>query len=398
MDYKLLKNIFYSDPEGYNTEYINRLSSPSTIKFDIEINNNKAFLMVIPELFNKLYLINTLNNKLNDITHKLPPIALEQYIKKCLIDEIVMTNEIEGVVSTRRDIFEVLELTKYDDKHKRLLGLVTKYLKLKTNDNISIMTCQDIRDIYDDLVLQEILSDDPQNAHDGIYFRKSGVNVLSKFGKVIHTGITPEDKLNKAMTSALGILNNNELNILIRIAVFHYLFGYIHPFYDGNGRTSRFISSYLLSKNLNVLSGYRLAYVINENISAYYNSFKITNEEKNKGDLTPFVINFFDIIIKLLNKLIDSLSERYEQLEYYHKVSQNLFTGKEEYADIAFILFQQTIFGTGGITTEELAKSSDSSDTAVQNCISSLKNRGLLKIAQLEEKVLYEFDMKKFEN
>lgn len=396
MDYKSLKKVFYSNPQNYNTEYINRLNSPSTIKFDIEINNNLAFLMITPELFDKQYQIYKLNNELNNIANELPGIAFDQYIKKCLIDEIVLTNEIEGVISTKKDVFEILESTEYEDKHKRLLGLVTKYLKLKTEDNLSIMTCQDIREIYNDLVLQEILTDDPKNAPDGIYFRKHSVNILSKYKKVIHTGITPEDKLNKAMTSALNILNNNELNIIIRIAVFHYLFGYIHPFYDGNGRTSRFISSYLLSKHLNVLSGYRLAYIIKENINQYYNSFKITNEEKNKGDLTPFVINFFDIIIKLLDKLIDSLTKRYEQLKYYSAISDNLFNGKEKYANIAFILFQQTLFGTGGISIEELIESSDNSEYTVRKCISQLKNKDLLIISKIGKKCLYEFNLKRF--
>ena len=79
---------------------------------------------------------------------------------------------------------------------------------------------------------------------------------------------------------------------MIRIAIFHYLFGYIHPFYDGNGRTSRFINSYLLSKKLQFLVSYKLSYTIKENMNSYYKSFKETNDEKNKGNLSFFVISF----------------------------------------------------------------------------------------------------------
>ncbi len=397
MDYKLLKEIFYSDAENYQTEYLNRFNSPSAIKFNIRINNNTAFLMITPELFNKLYQISCLNDKLNNTISNLPTIALDQYIKRCLIDEIVLTNEIEGVISTKKDIFEILESAKLQDKHKRLLGLVTKYSKLTSNENLSIASCQDVREIYDDLVLQEVLNDNPQNAPDGIYFRKSGVNILSKYSKVIHTGVMPENTLNNTMTAALSILNDSSLNIIIRIAVFHYFFGYIHPFYDGNGRTSRFISSYLLSKNLNVLSGYRLAYTIKENINVYYNSFKITNDEKNKGDLTPFVINFFDILIKLLDKLIYSITKRHEQLKYYSGISHKLFNGNDKYANIAFILFQQTLFGTGGISAEELVKASNSSEYTVRKCISELNAKKLLIVSKISKRYLYSFDINKFE-
>ncbi len=35
---------------------------------------------------------------------------------------------------------------------------------------------------------------------------------------------------------------------LVSIAVFHYLFGYVHPFYDGNGRMARYLSSIFCSE------------------------------------------------------------------------------------------------------------------------------------------------------
>lgn len=93
----------------------------------------------------------------------------------------------------------------------------------------------------------------------------------------------PEEKINLMMTQALNILNDRDIIPILRIAIFHYLFGYIHPFYDGNGRTSRFISSYLLSKELNTLTGFGLSYAIKENISQYYKGFKTVNEKKIKG-------------------------------------------------------------------------------------------------------------------
>lgn len=395
MNYVPLNKIFYSDLESYEAEYNRRINSLSTINFDFVINGNKAFLMIIPELFNKLYEIDKLNKNLSELTENLPGIALNQYVKRCLIEEIVLTNEIEGVISTRQDVFEVLEANK-NSKNKRLVGLVTKYLKLNQNEIINIKTCQDIRDIYNDLVLEEILSDDPGNVPDGIFFRKSSVNVVSKFDKVIHRGIMPEAEINKAMEMALEILNDAEINILLRIAVFHYFFGYIHPFYDGNGRTSRFISSYLLSNTLNTLTGYRLAYTIKENINLYYRSFKITNDKKNKGDLTPFVINFFDIIISLLDTLINSISKRYEQLDYYYEISDKLFASKEKSACIAFILFQNTLFGTGGISIDELISASEQSEYTVRNSIKSLEKRNLLIISKTGKKLFYEFDMSKF--
>lgn len=84
------------------------------------------------------------------------------------------------------------------------------------------------------------------------------------------------------MNKALAILNDKSIECVFRISIFHYLFGYIHPFYDGNGRTSRFISSYLLSKEFESIIGYRMSYSIKENINDYYKAFKVCNDPKNK--------------------------------------------------------------------------------------------------------------------
>ena len=97
----------------------------------------------------------------------------------------------------------------------------------------------------------------------------------------------PESRIIETVEQSLSVLNDNDIDIFIRIAVFHYLFGYIHPFYDGNGRTSRFISSYLLSRELTPLIGFRLSYTIKENISKYYKAFEVCNDPHNKGELTP---------------------------------------------------------------------------------------------------------------
>lgn len=392
MEYILLEKLYYKDKQKYENEYLNRFNSISAVKLNIEINKNQAFFIMTPEIINQIIKINEVNNELNDMTKILPGIALNQYIKKCLIDEIVLTNEIEGVISTRRDINEILEDVKHTEEHKRLLGLVNKYMKLNSDEKLSIRNCQDIRDIYKELLWKEISNDDPENLPDGIYFRKNAVDVKSKFGKTIHEGIMPEDEINRMMTKSLDILNDNNIGVLFRIAIFHYLFGYIHPFYDGNGRVSRFISSYLLSKNLNILTGFRLAYTIKENISLYYNGFKMVNEEKNKGDITPFIISFFDIIIKMLNKLCSSLSERIELLDYYYEISKKI-SNKESEIKIIFVIFQETLFGELGISINDLIQASEESEYKVRQIVNKLKGLGLLKEEKLGKKPLYSFYM-----
>jgi len=396
MKYKPLEKIFYSDKNNYETEYNNRFNSVSTIKFNFDIFENQAFLVMVPELFDNMYKIGDLNTKLTSLTDMLPPIALNQYVKRCLIEEIVLTNEIEGVISTRQDIYNALEATGYSDKHKRLFGLVKRYEKLTDNVDLNLKTCLDIRTVYNDIALQEVIENDPNDAPDGLYFRKNSVKVVSTFGKAIHAGVFPEEEINNCMTEALGILNDKNTNILLRTAIFHYLFGYIHPFYDGNGRTNRFISSYLLSRNFNKLSGYRLAYTIKEDIDSYYKAFKYSNNKKNKGDLTPFVILFFEILSDLFTKLNDSISKRLDKLSYCADMSDRLFDNEKQ-RQIAYVLFQNTIFGSRGMPIDLLVSASGQTRYLVDKTLKHLKSLDVLYITKDSKKPLYDFDKTKFD-
>lgn len=389
MNYELLSSLYYKSKNEYEQEYNNRFHSIASKRLNISIEENQCFYILTEEVVNKLYNIMVLNQKLDKLTSEIPGIALQQYIKKCLIDEIVLTNEIEGVVSTRKDINEILE--NVEDKNKRLTGLVNKYLKLCSEENIDIITCNDVRNIYNDLLWEEISEDDKLNLPDGVYFRKEGVDVLSPFKKVIHKGVMPEEKINLMMTQALNILNDRDIIPILRIAIFHYLFGYIHPFYDGNGRTSRFISSYLLSKELNTLTGFGLSYAIKENISQYYKGFKTVNEKKNKGDLTPFIISFLDILSKELESLNNSVIKRINIINRYSKVIEVMEKKDKQKQNIIFVIFQETLFGEAGIDVSSLVEFTETSKYKVTQVLKEYDD--MLIKNKIGRKNYYSFDL-----
>ena len=389
MNYELLSSLYYKSKKEYEQEYNDRFNSVASKRLNISIEENQCFYILTEEVVNKLYNVMVLNQKLDKLTSEIPGIALQQYIKKCLIDEIVLTNEIEGVVSTRKDINEILE--NVEDKNKRLTGLVNKYLNLCSEENIDIITCNDVRNIYNDLLWEEISEDDKLNLPDGVYFRKEGVDVLSPLKKVIHKGVMPEEKINLMMTQALNILNDRDIIPILRVAIFHYLFGYIHPFYDGNGRTSRFISSYLLSKELNTLTGFGLSYAIKENISQYYKGFKTVNEKKNKGDLTPFIISFLDILSKELESLNNSVVKRINIINRYSKVIEVMEKKDKQKQNIIFVIFQETLFGDAGIDVSSLVEFTETSKYKVTQVLKEYDD--MLIKNKIGRKKYYSFDL-----
>lgn len=394
MEYKLLSSVFYSDNSNYEELYKSRFNSESTYRFNFKIEKYNAFVVINHDILQRVEKILELDKKLLYKMKGVPGIALDQYVKSCLVDEIKMTNEIEGVHSTRREINEILNDKTEKSKRKRLYGLVKKY-EMLFSEKIELNACKDIRNVYDELVLKEVVEEDSKNEPDGSIFRADKVFVQNPIGKKIHEGMYPEDKIIECMTDGLNVLNNQEYNFLIRISVFHYMFGYIHPFYDGNGRTSRFISSYLLSRKLQGLVAYRLSYTIKENINSYYKSFKIANDIKNRGDLTNFVIRFFDILIESINDLCNSLSQKHDKLIYFIDIINKINSKDKGIHDILYVLVQNTLFGDEGLSVEELQSICDSSVSKIRSSLKVLENKEALRIQKDGRKKLYDVDLDK---
>lgn len=214
-------------------------------------------------MFGSIISIERTNTKIVNMCSVLPEKALIQYRTRCLTDEIVLTNNIEGVHSTRKEINEILSDLSTKDR-KNVLSDLSKICNVVTEwGNTSAYRTGHKKNIWR-YFLRWDKCNRPFKSSWRHNFQKNDVNVYSPTQKVIHTGVHPESEIISIMDKSLNFLANADCDILIRIAVFHYLFGYIHPFYDGNGRTDRFISSYLLSKELNSLIGYHISYTIKE--------------------------------------------------------------------------------------------------------------------------------------
>ena len=382
MSYVLLSHLYYKDKNEYKALYEQRISAESTCVLPIKIGDHKAFYCLCPEIHSISMQIMQLDKNISQIQHELPNAALIQFANRCLVDEIKLTNDIEGVYSTRKELASVLNEVSNKAKKKRFYGLLNKYKMLISDNEFALNTSTDIRDIYNDLVLKEVSEDCADNVPDGEIFRKDMAEVTTPTQKVIHKGAYPETKIIQLMEQALNILNQKEIPILVRISVFHYLFGYIHPFYDGNGRTSRFISSYLLSKEFEFLIGFRLSYTIKAHIKEYYDAFKECNDEKNLGDLTPFIIMFLNIILESFQNLYDALEKRINYLLKFSNVIDSNSKMSDDLKAFANILIQVSLFSNEGITKKQLGLELDISESTVNKRLAKLREMGLL----LEEK------------
>lgn len=403
MAYRQLKKVKYQGEAAYQAAYEARFSSEDGIRLDFWVGEHQAFFLFNAELSRLALEIYRLDKKIYQLAHQLPPIASSQYAKKCLIDEIVLTNRIEGVHSSRKEIGEALqELARQSaskGKAPRFLSLVGKYHKLMTREPVPMRTCEDIRAIYDQLFLDEIVQENPGHRPDGMLFRKDATCVYDGGGNLIHTGLSPESSIIQALQQALAFLNDSSVEPLLRICIFHYLLEYIHPFYDGNGRLGRFILSYCIAQNLEPLLAYRISTTIKDNIAQYYKAFEDCNDPANLGDLTPFLLMQLKMILRSCQTLEQSLSGKLEQWNYYEKNIPAVLpqtTADPVLGQIVSLLIQAALFSEGGISRGELEECAQVSDYKLRKRLELIPEQ--LLVVQKKQKVhLYQMDLAQLE-
>lgn len=387
MTYKDLRKVFHDPADNADALYESRFRDPHTLHLDTTVAGAPAFVFMAPEIYEAVLEAAKLDKEILKLEILLPGRALESYRDSCLIDEIVLTNEIEGVRSTRREIGEVLERLRENDRSGRFLGIVQKYALLESRPRIATETCADIRALYDDLVLAEVRSADPDNVPDGRYFRRGVVHVVNRAGIPVHDGIEPEDRIIEELDNALRLLNDNSIELLVRVALFHFLFGYIHPFYDGNGRTNRFISSYLITQEYEPLVGLSLSFAVKSDINKYYKAFTTCEHALNRGDLTPFVVSFCEIIVQAMRNLRDSLAEKQRAFERCLAATDRLVP--PESRDIAEILVTATLFSFEGINGINIARAAGISRQTLYKRLEPLKKLGLVEAFKVGRKTHY---------
>jgi len=144
MSYQELKKLYYGNSEKYAQEYLTRFHSDKAIQIEFQIGENQGFFLQNSEVLTLAFRIAKLDKEIGKLCDALPGIATNQYSKKCLIDEIVITNKIEGVHSSRKEIGEALDVleaqSKSKGKHQRFISLVNKYLKLIAQEKIPLQT------------------------------------------------------------------------------------------------------------------------------------------------------------------------------------------------------------------------------------------------------------------
>jgi len=195
--------------------------------------------------------------ELNGLIYSLPNYDL--LLQPLTAREAVASSEIENIRTTTLDILQA-EITR---ESSLLPSALKETLNYKDALFVGYNLVKNKGFLATNIVveIQKIL----EPAKYGIR-TQMGTVIADGYGNIVHTPPQKESEIRDLMDNLDNYINDNsEVDVLIKMAISHYQFESIHPFYDGNGRTGRIlmILHLVLLKRLHYpvlfLSGYILS-------------------------------------------------------------------------------------------------------------------------------------------
>ncbi|SMP45418.1 Fic/DOC family protein [Sphaerochaeta associata] len=139
-------------------------------------------------------------------------------------------------------------------------------------------------------------------------FRSTAVGVM-KEEQVIHIA-PPAPMVAHLVSDLLEWVKESAYPMLIKSAIFHYEFEYIHPFTDGNGRMGRMWQTLLLTSWNPLFSCLAVEEIVKDRQHQYYD---VINKSTLQNDSAPFVT----FMPEAINQALDELTPTKEIISPY---------------------------------------------------------------------------------
>lgn len=150
---------------------------------------------------------------------------------------------------------------------------------------------------------------------------RDGQNVIrdSRTKAIIYLPPEAKDVKNLMMNMTAWINKNTDLPCPIVASIAHYQFVTIHPYYDGNGRTARLLTTLILHLGGYDLKGlYSLEEYYARNLSAYYDAISVGESHnyymgRAESDITKWIEYFVEGMAISFENVVKRMSEAEKQ-------------------------------------------------------------------------------------
>ncbi len=263
-------------------------------------------------------------------------------LNSIVLKEARTSSEIENIITTQDEIYKALAESdkKIDKATKEVLNyrsaIWTGFNELLKRGGLSVNTI---------LNIQKVLEGNTAGIR-----KLPGTSLINdQTGEIIYTPPDNEKTILDLLSNLEKYINeNDDIDSLIKMAVIHFQFESIHPFYDGNGRTGRIINVlYLVQKQLIDTPILYLSEYIIKNKKEYYNLLQKVRTEDEWKNWILFMLKAVEMtakdtliiissIMDLMNKTIELCKERLPKTTYSKELIELLFV--QPYTKIDFLV------------------------------------------------------------
>ncbi|MFK7798032.1 MAG: Fic family protein [Aureispira sp.] len=277
-------------------------------------------------------------------------------VNTLILTEAKESSAIENIVTTHDELF------KADVLQEKVMNLNTK--EVMNYANALRQGFQLVRD-NDLLINRYILAIQEELEGNVAGFRTQiGTTLKDGDGNVVYTPPQDAQEIERLMENLEQYINEDDLDDLdwlVKMAVIHFQFESIHPFYDGNGRTGRIINIlYLCLKGLLDTPILYLSRFIIQNKAEYYSLLQAVRDHNKWEEWILYILKGVEqtalesiqIIKSIYNLMLKFKKEIRAKLPkiYSKDLLENLF--KHPYTKIEFL--QQDINKTRQTTASYL--------------------------------------------
>ena len=209
-------------------------------------------------------------------------------INAIVLQEAKGSSEIENIITTQDELYKAITVNKISisSETKEVVNYRTAL-----NYGFDLIKQQGFLRVNDIVGIQQKLVDNQA----GIRSTPGTVLKNDATGEVVYTPPQDKDEIWKLLSNFIEHYNHDddddELSPLINLAILHYQFESIHPFYDGNGRTGRILNILFLiiNKLIDIPILYLSSYIIKHKAEYY----KLLNQTNKTGEWEEWILFMF---------------------------------------------------------------------------------------------------------
>ena len=207
----------------------------------------------------------------------------------------------------------------------------------------------------------------------GLSIRNAPGTTITGNKKTIYTPPEGEEIIRNLLKNLEDFIHTeDDIDALIKLAIMHYQFEAIHPFFDGNGRTGRVINMlYIVEKGLLDTSILYLSKYIIENKNDYYTNLRNVTE---KSAWEPWILFMLKGIEETAQYTLDKINSINQLMQETIRFAKENLPTRVYSKELIELLFEQPYCKVKYLVDKDIAKR----QTAAEY-LNELEGIGILK-------------------